>query len=194
MVMVPITVGPGLGLERGLLGGHLKSEPLDHRIQHMVMQPAQAVRLDLQRDMPVTEMIGRSQERLGIGRARARERLCGGTNLNHGTVVSRELVALSQRGASRQQDADTAPVNESRTQPSARALFERQRQNPRQRLRRDPFGRLQAPRQPQRQVCVRVAWQRLLRHELRSASLNRERLEQEIALSQREIGGRLTGE
>ncbi len=56
------TIGTCFWLEGRLLSGHRQPEPAYHRIQHMIVQPAQPPCLDLQRHMPVAKMIGGSRK------------------------------------------------------------------------------------------------------------------------------------
>jgi hypothetical protein len=112
-------VGAGLRLEWRLHGAHSKPQPAHHRIQHMVMQPAQPPRLDLQRHMAVAEMVGGSceQERIiGFG---TRDQLNRRMNPDHLTAFITQEVTVTQGFAARQQDANLAAVVESSAQTRA---------------------------------------------------------------------------
>ena len=51
-------VGAGFGLERRLFDRDLKTESLQHLVEHVIVAVAQPARTDLQCDVPIAQMIG----------------------------------------------------------------------------------------------------------------------------------------
>lgn len=76
------TIGTCFWLERRLFSSHTQPEPAHHRIQHMIMQPAQPPWLDLQRHMPVAKMIRGTRKQQGVVNLSGGYWLGGGSNLD----------------------------------------------------------------------------------------------------------------
>jgi hypothetical protein len=117
------TVGTRFRLKRRLLGAHPQPKPAHHRVQHMIMQPAQSPRLNLQRHMPVTEMIGSTRQLQWVIDLGAGHRLGGGSYPNHFALLIRQQVSIAQGLAARQQDANLTAVIQLSTQARAGALL-----------------------------------------------------------------------
>jgi hypothetical protein len=107
----------------------------------MVVQPTQTAWPYLERDMAVAQMVRRARHQRWVFAAHRRDGLIRSTHLDHPPVLGRQKVPASQALAAGKQDADLAPVVESRAQPRTRALLAGQVQD-----RIDSLGRRDAAR------------------------------------------------
>lgn len=82
----------------------------------MVMEPTQPPGFDLQGDVTIAKMIGGAREQQRIIGVGARDRLGGGLNPNHISLLARQQVAMAQGLAAWQQHANLATVLEPRAQ------------------------------------------------------------------------------
>lgn len=121
-VLVPdrgATIGTCFWLERRLYSAHTQSEPAHHRVQHMIMQPAQPPWLDLQRHMTVAEMVGGAHKQQRVVRLGTGNRLGGGSNLDDLALLVGEQITIAQALTTWQQDTDLTAIIEPRTQARA---------------------------------------------------------------------------
>ena len=113
-------VSTRLRLKRGLPRGDDEAEAAHHRIEHMIAQPAKAPWLDLQGDMPVTEVIGGAGKQDGLSRFSSRDRFRRGPNLDDDILPIAQPITVAQRlTATRQQNPDRAAIVEMGAQPRA---------------------------------------------------------------------------
>jgi len=113
------TIGTCFWLERRLYSGHTQPESAHHRIQHMIMQPAQAPWLDLQRHMPVAEMVGGARKQQWVINLDTGDRLGGGSNLDHLALLVGKQITIAQALTAWQQNANLTAIIEPRTQTRA---------------------------------------------------------------------------
>jgi hypothetical protein len=118
-------IGTWLRLKRRRFGTDLKPQAAHHRIQHMIMQPAESAGLDLQRDMPIAKVIGRTRQQQRVIHLSAGDRLGGSLNPDHCRllVLARQQIAIAQDLTARQQEADRAAIGKLSAKPRARALL-----------------------------------------------------------------------
>ena len=95
-VTMPAAIGACLRLERGHLVPHMNAQPLQHVLQHMILLHQDPAEPDLERDMPVAEVIGRAHQVPRLGRRDQGQRLLGCDHLNDPPVRGLEPVAAAQ--------------------------------------------------------------------------------------------------
>ncbi len=66
MVMSAAMIGTGFGLESRIQTGDAAMQPFNHLLKHVILLQAQPVRPDLNRHMPIPQMVGNRSQRSRI--------------------------------------------------------------------------------------------------------------------------------
>ena len=104
------TVGPGFRLKRFFDGVHDQVHGPQHVGQHMVRLYFQMVRPELDRHMPIAQMVGRAGQvkRCAVRCASrdAQHSLRRSQYPNHGAILCNQHIAATQHGAARQKNSE----------------------------------------------------------------------------------------
>jgi len=86
VVMVAITIGAALRLERGLHVAKLRSEAMEHVLNDMIGPNAKSIVANFSRQMPVSQMPGKAHELIGVVVSDLDDGLRSGLNLQQPAV------------------------------------------------------------------------------------------------------------
>ena len=136
-------IGAGLGFERFVRDAKFEAHPGEHGVEDVVVAVAQPVRPELQRDVPVAQMVGAASQQSGLASVGGRDGFTGREDLDDAAVLGAQAVPAAQNLAPRQDDTDLLAVLEARAEAAAAAHIEGQHQ-PRAR-RPGRIGRCGAP-------------------------------------------------
>lgn len=89
-------VGAAVGLERRFDMRDFRPDAARHVLDHGIAPDTDAVRHDLDRHVPVAEMIGKLRQFLRVAAAQFREFLWRGDNLDKPAIVQHQRVAIAQ--------------------------------------------------------------------------------------------------
>ena len=106
MMYMAVAVGARLGLKADADFMHMATKPLDHRLQHMVGQQSHEAVADLDRHMPIADVISDAGQFDRIMGMNFEQALGGGLDSHNAPVCQQQPVAMAQQRAGRQIDAD----------------------------------------------------------------------------------------
>ena len=129
MVDVRMTISPTLGLEGRLHLLNLPTQSQHHRSQHMVGQQPQTVFSDLQRHMPISDMVGDSRQFLSVLSTHFEQGLELCLDRDHTAIIELESGAMTQQSTRRHRDADRFTRQQHGTKPALFAALEGQFEN-----------------------------------------------------------------
>jgi hypothetical protein len=115
VLVMRVAVRAAFRLEGSVLEGQRKSEPAHHVVEHVIVLVGESTDADLERDVPITEVVRRAREQERVVRRRDAERLVGCEDFVGHAVVGEQAIAVREHGSARQHDRDFFAVFESRT-------------------------------------------------------------------------------
>jgi hypothetical protein len=89
-------VGAGFGLERTFFHHEPESQSMQHVIEYMIVTVPQPERPDLQRYVPVSEMISAARQQISIRRVRRRDGFGRRRNFDDAPVLGEQSIAAAQ--------------------------------------------------------------------------------------------------
>jgi hypothetical protein len=122
------SVGAALRLERRVLVDHTQAERLDHAVEHMIHLVPDKAPPDLERHVPVAEVVSSARQQQQVLAGSARHRFRGRDDANDFAVGGPKDVAAAQNRTAPELDADLAARFEPDTLPGLLALLEAQNQ------------------------------------------------------------------
>ena len=126
MMHMAVAVGARLGLKTNADFMHMATKPLDHRLQYMVGQQAHEAVADLDRNMPVADVIRDAGEFDRIVGMNLEQALGGSLDRHDAPVCQQQPVAVAQQRARRQIDTDLLARQQRGPKPRSLALLESQ--------------------------------------------------------------------
>src|SRR5882757_4870960 len=129
MVTAPLCViRAGLGLEGLFLHGEPEPQATQHVIEYMIVAVPQPQRPDLQRHMPVAEMIGAPRQQIGISGVRRADGFRCRDDFDDAPILGEQSIAAAQNLAAPEYYADLLALFEARFEAAPAAGLERQHQ------------------------------------------------------------------
>ncbi|HXK17677.1 MAG TPA: hypothetical protein VNG33_07735 [Polyangiaceae bacterium] len=133
VVIVGVPVAAGVAARLGLEGPfeHLgvESQLMHQAIEHVVVLVRKPPGLDLQRHVPIAQVVRGARQQVAISRLDDRQQLWSGAHLDHQLAVARrQTIAVFQRQAALEQEAHLTPAVQTRSQSRSAAQLENQRQ------------------------------------------------------------------
>jgi len=126
--VVPAAVGPRFRFERGFDRGEASTQSFQHLLQHVIGRKPQEAVADLDRHMPVAEMVAGARQRLRRGAFDVQQPFRPRDDFDHAPVGSAEQVAAAQDLAARQLDRHLLARFQLGAMPALLARLERQRE------------------------------------------------------------------
>jgi hypothetical protein len=128
VIVVPVSaaISPGFRLEGRLHRFNRGAQALQHVLEHMVGGNSQEAVADLDRNMPVAEMVGRPDEVLSGFACDVQHAFGLGHDFDHPTVTGNGKVPAAENLSARQHEADFLSRYEPCAQPALLARVERQ--------------------------------------------------------------------
>ncbi len=125
---VSAAVGSAFGLECGVLLAHGHAKLHQHLLQHRIGLELKKVLSELDRGVPVSQVIGGPHQ--GIRRLCGNEKdiFSGRFDFDHGAVISFQKIAVAQHRAARQEEGRFSTVGERRSQTALSPKIEWQYQ------------------------------------------------------------------
>jgi hypothetical protein len=117
-MMMPATVRPCLRFERRHSRFGIHAEPVQHVLQHVVLLDADPASADLQRHVPIGEVVYGAHQLLRIGRGDMQHRFVGGDHLDDATIAAAQPIAAAQDAAARQHERSLQPGLQPHAQPA----------------------------------------------------------------------------
>jgi hypothetical protein len=99
-------VGAAFGLEGGLHLDQVRSEALEHILDHMVGPNAQNLVANLNRQMPIPQVPGKAQELIGILMPDFDNELRSGLNLEPPPIFKLQAISIGHRNRFRKVEQD----------------------------------------------------------------------------------------
>jgi hypothetical protein len=119
VVMLPIVmrvaVRAAFRFEGSVLEGQGKSEPAHHVVEHVIVLVGESTDADLERNVPITEVVRGAREHEHVVRRRDAERFVGCDDLVGHAVVGVQAIAVREHGSARQHDGNFLAIFEART-------------------------------------------------------------------------------
>ena len=98
-------ISAGFRLERRFFDSDGESQAAHHVVEHMIVLIAQPVIADLQSDVTITEVIGRTREIATVNAAHRRHGFICGNDFNDTAIIGQQQVTTAQHRASFQEQA-----------------------------------------------------------------------------------------
>jgi hypothetical protein len=96
----------GFRLEWRLLHGHRQPEPPHHVVEHMIVPKAQPSGANLNRHVPISQVIRRPRQLRGIRLAHGRHSLRCSDDLDHRSIFRKKQIASTQYDAAFKEQPD----------------------------------------------------------------------------------------
>ena len=112
LMSVTTVIGPSLGLKGRLLLGDLNPQPNEHTSQDRVEPQPQPIGANLQRDVPVAQVIGRPQQRRGTVGVYRQDVLRGRLHPHDAPAAGAQAIAIAKHGSPRQEQTRLAARGE----------------------------------------------------------------------------------
>ena len=104
--MIGGIVGTGFGFKRSLFANHRQSQAGDHFIEHMVVLVAGEIFGDLQRHVPISEVIAGTRHQYRIVDAERANRFACGTDFDDFTSLRDDALPVQQNATPGQENAN----------------------------------------------------------------------------------------
>lgn len=129
MTMPAGSVAAGLRLERTLDHQHFQAQLVHQAVEHVIVLVGQAPGLDLQRYVPVAQVIGRPSQQVTIRGFDGRKKLGSRPHLDHQRAIfAGEPLTVLERQTAFEQQPNLLPAVQLRSQARASPQLEDQRQ------------------------------------------------------------------
>ncbi len=89
-------IGAGLRLERRLFHGDGKAEAADHLVEHVIVLITHPAIADLQRHVPIAQVIARAAQRHGLRGAHGRDGLGLSDDLHDAAIVGEQQISAAE--------------------------------------------------------------------------------------------------
>ena len=116
-----VGVDSAFGSEGRTLVAEREPESSHHFVEHVIVLKSEPANTDLERHVPVAQVVRRAGEEQGVAGRRHAEILVGGHDFERPTVVGEQPIAAREHGAARQLDGDFLAALESRAKPRLRS-------------------------------------------------------------------------
>jgi hypothetical protein len=129
-VMMAVTaVGAAFGLKRRLHLYKVRSEAMEHILDHMVGPDAKSPVLNFSWQMPVSQMPGKANKLIGLAVPHFNNRLRGGPNLQPPPIFKLQAVAIGHRNRPGKVEEDIFTLIGRQANAAAMARFKIKREN-----------------------------------------------------------------
>ena len=124
VMMAAIAVGAAFGLEGSPHVRKIRSQPMEHLFDHMVRPNAKNLAANFRRQMPISQVPGKTRKLTGILMPDFNNNLGGGLNLQQPSIVKLQAISVGHGNRSRKIDKDIFALVRGQANATAMARVE----------------------------------------------------------------------